>query len=216
MSIRDLTSRIKIPRFMQPFIRHRGRVAALQRANVDTDQIIPKQFLKRIERSGFGPFLFYDWRYLPDGTPNPAFELNRPEASGATILLGGANFGCGSSREHAPWALADFGFRAILAPSFADIFYSNCCQNGLLPIVLGSDVVDELFERCHRASGLELTIDLESQSVRDDEDFAASFEIDPYRREMLMRGLDEIGRTLLEESKITDLERRRSPMTYSS
>src|SRR4051812_16726167 len=201
---------------MQPFIRHRGRVAALQRANVDTDQIIPKQFLKRIERSGFGPFLFYDWRYLPDGTPNPEFELNRPNASGATILLSGANFGCGSSREHAPWALADFGFRAILAPSFADIFYSNCCQNGLLPIVLRSDVVDALFERCHSASGLELTIDLESQSVRDDQDFAVSIEIDPYRREMLMRGLDEIGRTLLEESKITDFERRRSPMTYSS
>jgi 3-isopropylmalate/(R)-2-methylmalate dehydratase small subunit len=201
---------------MQPFIRHRGRVAALQRANVDTDQIIPKQFLKRIERSGFGPFLFYDWRYLPDGTPNPEFELNRPELSGATILLSGANFGCGSSREHAPWALADFGFRAILAPSFADIFYSNCCQNGLLPIVLPSDVVDALFERCHRASGLELTIDLESHSVRDDEDLDVSFEIDPYRREMLMRGLDEIGRTLLEESKITEFEGRRSAVTYSS
>jgi 3-isopropylmalate/(R)-2-methylmalate dehydratase small subunit len=201
---------------MQPFNSHRGRVAALQRANVDTDQIIPKQFLKRIERSGFGPFLFYDWRYLPDGTPNPEFELNRPEVSGATVLLSGANFGCGSSREHAPWALADFGFRVILAPSFADIFYSNCCQNGLLPIVVGSDVVDGLFKRCQRASGLELTIDLESQSIRDDEDLNMSFEIDPYRREMLMRGLDEIGRTLLQESKITEFERRRSAMTYSS
>ena len=201
---------------MQAFTKVTGTVAALDRANVDTDQIIPKQFLKRIERSGFGPFLFHDWRYLPDGTPNPAFELNRPEVSGATILLSGANFGCGSSREHAPWALADFGFRAILAPSFADIFYSNCCQNGLLPIVLGSDVVDALFKRCQGASGLELTIDLESQSVRDEEDLNVSFEIDPYRREMLMRGLDEIGRTLLEESKITDFERRRSAMTSSS
>src|SRR5919108_5866730 len=126
---------------MEPFISHHGRVAALRRANVDTDQIVPKQFLKRIERTGFGEFLFYDWRYLPDGSENPEFELNRSEARGTTILLAGANFGCGSSREHAPWALADYGFRVLLASSFADIFFINCCQNGLLPVVLGEMVM---------------------------------------------------------------------------
>jgi 3-isopropylmalate/(R)-2-methylmalate dehydratase small subunit len=195
---------------MQRFITHRGRVAALRRANVDTDQIIPKQFLKRIERSGFGPFLFYDWRYLADGRENPAFELNRSESRGATLLLAGANFGCGSSREHAPWALADFGFRVIIAPSFADIFYANCCQNGLLPVALPGEVVEDLFERCADPQGLELVVDLETQSVRDDYELNVSFEIDPYRREMLMRGLDEIGRTLLEESRITAFERERA------
>jgi 3-isopropylmalate/(R)-2-methylmalate dehydratase small subunit len=195
---------------MQPFISHRGRVAALRRANVDTDQIIPKQFLKRIERSGFGPFLFHDWRYLRDGRENPEFELNRSEARGATLLLAGANFGCGSSREHAPWALADFGFGVIIAPSFADIFYANCCQNGLLPVTLPGAVVDDLFERCAGPEGLELTIDLDAQSVRDDYELNVPFEIDPYRREMLIRGLDEIGRTLLDESRITAFERRRT------
>jgi 3-isopropylmalate/(R)-2-methylmalate dehydratase small subunit len=195
---------------MQPLISHHGRVAALRRANVDTDQIIPKQFLKRIERSGFGPFLFYDWRYLPDGRENPEFELNRSESRGATVLIAGANFGCGSSREHAPWALADFGFRAIIAPSFADIFYANCCQNGLLPVALPVAVVDDLFERCAGPQGLELTIDLEGQSVRDDHEMSVPFEIDPYRREMLMRGLDEIGRTLLEEPRIVAFEQRRA------
>ena len=135
---------------MEPFIVHTGRVAALPRANVDTDQIIPKQFLKRIERTGFGPALFYDWRYLPDGSPDPAFELNAPKAQGATILLAGANFGCGSSREHAPWALAQYGFRAVLAPSFADIFHGNCCQNGLLPVSLPAKAVQELLGRVRR------------------------------------------------------------------
>lgn len=194
---------------MQQFISHCGRVAALRRANVDTDQIIPKQFLKSIERSGFGAFLFYDWRYLADGSPAPEFELNRPEAAGATVLLAGANFGCGSSREHAPWALADFGFRAIIASSFADIFYGNCCQNGLLPVILPEHAVDELFRRCHAVRVYELTVDLVSQTVRDRDGFKARFEIDPYRREMLMRGLDEIGRTLLNESRIAAFERRR-------
>src|SRR3954469_8134376 len=149
---------------MQPFTTHRGRVAALPRANVDTDQIIPKQFLKRIERTGFGPFLFYDWRYLPDGRENSDFELTRPNARGATLLLAGANFGCGSSREHAPWALADFGFRAILAPSFADIFYSNCCQNGLLPVLLPVSALDNLLQRSASPEGFELTVDLEGQT----------------------------------------------------
>jgi 3-isopropylmalate/(R)-2-methylmalate dehydratase small subunit len=194
---------------MQPFLSHRGRVAPLCRANVDTDQIIPKQFLKRIERTGFGSVLFYDWRYLPDGSDNPEFELNRSESRGATILLAGANFGCGSSREHAPWALADYGFRAIIAPSFADIFYSNCCQNGLLPVSLSEIVVDDLFARCADSPQYELTIDLGSQSVRDDHGLDLRFDIEPYRREMLLLGLDEIGRTLLNESSIAAYERGR-------
>ena len=195
---------------MKPFVWHTGRVAPLQRANVDTDQIIPKQFLKRIERSGFGAFLFYDWRYRSDGRPDPNFELNQPDAGGATILLAGANFGCGSSREHAPWALADFGFRAIIAPSFADIFYANCCQNGLLPVALADDEVSELFRRRASIRNYELTIDLGKRSVRDELGFRAGFHIDEYRRQMLLQGLDEIGRTLLEEPVIAAFERRRA------
>jgi 3-isopropylmalate/(R)-2-methylmalate dehydratase small subunit len=198
---------------MQPFVSHSGRVAALRRGNVDTDQIIPKQFLKRIERTGFGAFLFYDWRYRSDGTANPEFELNRPESRGATILLTGANFGCGSSREHAPWALADFGFRVIVAPSFADIFYANCVQNGLLPVVLPEAAVSELFQRCAATNGYELTVDLEARTVGDAGGFRAGFEVEEYRREMLLRGLDEIGRTLLEESRIAAFERTRSGAT---
>src|SRR5215208_1626413 len=169
--------RIKTRSPMQPFTSHRGRVAALQRDNVDTDQIIPKQFLKRIERTGFGPFLFYDWRYHPGGRENPDFELNRAESRGATVLLTGSNFGCGSSREHAPWALTDYGFRAIIAPSFADIFYGNCCQNGLLPVVLSAAIVGELFDRARSVGGLELIVDLHSQTVRDDGDLQVRFEI---------------------------------------
>jgi 3-isopropylmalate/(R)-2-methylmalate dehydratase small subunit len=194
---------------MRPFIRHTGKTAALARANVDTDQIIPKQFLKSIERSGFGRFLFNDWRYLADGSPNPDFELNHAEAQGATVLLTGANFGCGSSREHAPWALADFGFRAIIAPSFADIFFGNCCQNGLLPVALPEPAVDELFRRHRTVPGYEVTVELDSQSVHDTGGFDARFEIDPYRRDMMLRGLDEIGRTLLDEPRIAAFERRR-------
>jgi 3-isopropylmalate/(R)-2-methylmalate dehydratase small subunit len=195
---------------MQPFVWHTGRVAPLQRANVDTDQIIPKQFLKRIERSGFGAFLFYDWRYRSDGSPDPKFELNQPDAAGATILLAAANFGCGSSREHAPWALADYGFRVIIASSFADIFYANCCQNGLLPVALAEDHVSELFRRRGSSRNYELTIDLEKQSVRDELGFRSSFQMDEYRRQMLLQGLDEIGRTLLEEPVIAAFERRRA------
>jgi 3-isopropylmalate/(R)-2-methylmalate dehydratase small subunit len=194
---------------MQSFRSHRGRVAALRRTNVDTDQIIPKQFLKRIERTGFGPFLFYDWRFDTEGRERSEFELNHPAARGATILLTGANFGCGSSREHAPWALQDYGFRAIIAPSFADIFYGNCCQNGLLPVALRESEVDELFRRSGAGPGIELTVDLEHQIVLDDAGFAAGFEIAPYRREMLLEGLDEIGRTLLEEERIIAYERGR-------
>jgi 3-isopropylmalate/(R)-2-methylmalate dehydratase small subunit len=198
---------------MQPFSRHTGRVVSLPRANVDTDQIIPKQFLKRIERTGFGPALFHDWRYLADGSPNPEFELNRPAAAGATVLIAGANFGCGSSREHAPWALADYGFRAVIAPSFADIFFGNCCQNGLLPVVLQEAQIQELFRRSEAAAaGYELTVDLVDRRVGDANGFEASFAMDEYRREMLLQGLDEIGKTLLEEPRIAAFERRRAAL----
>jgi 3-isopropylmalate/(R)-2-methylmalate dehydratase small subunit len=196
---------------MTPFTVHSGRAAALPRVNVDTDQIIPKQFLKRVERTGFGQYLFYDWRLLPDGSPNPAFELNRPGAAGATILVTGANFGCGSSREHAPWALAEYGFRAILAPSFADIFYGNCCQNGLLPVQLGEAEIARLLKRVGAAEGgYELTVDLTQQRVTDQHGFEASFAMDAYRRDMLLRGLDEVGLTLLNEPEIAAFERRRA------
>ncbi len=196
---------------MERFIVHTGRVAALDRAHVDTDQIIPKQFLKRIERTGFGPSLFFDWRYRPDGSPDPTFELNRPAARGATILLAGENFGCGSSREHAPWALADYGFRAIIAPSFADIFHGNCCQNGLLPVTLSEQAVRELFRRHAAATeGYVLTVDLMTTLVRDAQGFEATFDIAPYRRDMLLQGLDEIGRTLQHEPAITAFEQARS------
>ena len=196
---------------MQPFQNHTGRVAALPRANVDTDQIIPKQFLKRIERTGFGPCLFFDWRYLADGSQNPEFELNQPAAAGASILLAGANFGCGSSREHAPWALADYGFRVIVSSSFADIFYGNCCQNGLLPVALTEAELDELFRRSRTASGgYQLTVDLQQRRISDGRGFEAVFGIDDYRREMLLNGLDEIGKTLLQEPRIAAFERVRS------
>lgn len=193
---------------MQPFKVHSGRVAALPRANVDTDQIIPKQFLKRIERTGFGPSLFFDWRYLPDGSPDPEFELNKPEALGATILVAGANFGCGSSREHAPWALAEYGFRSIIAPSFADIFHGNCCQNGLLPVTLPEPAVAVLLTR-GAAGRYELTVDLVSRRVYDDHGFDEPFAIDDYRRDMLLQGLDEIGKTLLQADRIDAYEQSR-------
>ena len=196
---------------LTPFIRHSGKCAALPRANVDTDQIIPKQFLKRVARTGFGPALFHDWRFLPDGSANPGFELNQPDAAGATILIAGANFGCGSSREHAVWALAEYGFRAIVAPSFADTFTANCCQNGVAPVRLSGDGIDELVRRCRAGNGAYgITIDLEAQRVTDDAAFSAPFAMEPYRREMLLRGLDEIGRTLLEEPRIADFERSRT------
>jgi 3-isopropylmalate/(R)-2-methylmalate dehydratase small subunit len=193
-----------------PFVRHTGRVAALPRANVDTDQIIPKQFLKRVERTGFGPCLFHDWRYRRDGTPDPAFELNRPDAAGASLLLTGPNFGCGSSREHAVWALRDYGVRAVLGASFADIFYGNCCQNGLLPVRLDAEAMGELFARCERAvGGYDLTVDLEAMTVADPAGFATRFTLEPYRRDMLLQGLDEIGLTLIEEERIAAYEQGR-------
>ncbi len=183
-----------------PFVRHRGKAAALPRRDVDTDQIIPKQFLKGVDRTGFGPSLFFDWR------TDPNFELNRPEAQGATILVTGSNFGCGSSREHAVWALAQYGFRAIIAPSFADIFLANCYRNGVLPVQLPAADVEALIGRAVGGS-YEIDVDLETCSVSDDRGFSARFSPDPYGRELLLRGLDEIGRTLVEEPSIAAYER---------
>jgi len=194
---------------MEPFVKLEGIAAPLDRVNADTDQIIPKQFLKRIERTGFGKFLFFDWRYLDDGvTPNPEFELNRPEYQGATILIAGKTFGCGSSREHAPWALLDYGFRALIAPSYADIFYNNCFKNGILPIVLPEETVSTLLKKA-LAPGYKMSIDLEAQTVSDSTGWAAPFEVDPFRRHCLLNGLDDIGLTLQHEPDITAFEATR-------
>jgi 3-isopropylmalate/(R)-2-methylmalate dehydratase small subunit len=194
---------------MQPFTTHTGLVAPMDRANVDTDQIIPKQFLKRIERSGYGPFLFYDWRYFDDGTtPNPEFELNQPSAAGASILLARRNFGCGSSREHAVWAIENYGFRAVIAPSFADIFYSNCFKNGVLPIRLSEEAVDDLFQRASQP-GYRLTVDLNSCTITDGTGLSLPFEVEEARRFKLLRGLDDIALTLEHEAKIAAYEAAR-------
>jgi 3-isopropylmalate/(R)-2-methylmalate dehydratase small subunit len=192
---------------MQPFTRHTGRAVSLPRANVDTDQIIPKQFLKRIERTGFGEFLFWDWARRDDGSLNPDFELNKPAARGASILLARRNFGSGSSREHAPWALEDYGFRAVVAPSFADIFYNNCFKNGMLPIRLAEEQVEELFQRAAKYEPYELTADLETCTLSDAHGFSTSFEVEPFRRHCLLNGLDDIGLTLEHESKIAAYEK---------
>ncbi len=198
---------------------HRGLVAPLDRANVDTDAIIPKQFLKSIKRSGFGPNLFDEWRYLDRGEPgmdnsrrplNPDFALNQSRYQGASILLTRKNFGCGSSREHAPWALEDFGFRAIIAPSFADIFFNNCFKNGLLPIRLSESDVDWLFDQVNAFTGFELVVDLPAQQVRTvDGARSFAFDIDPFRKECLLGGLDEIGLTLKHADVIREYESRR-------
>lgn len=196
---------------MNSFSRHNGIAAMLDRVNVDTDQIIPKQFLKRIERTGFGQFLFYDWRFNADGSINQSFELNDPRYQGASILVARSNFGCGSSREHAPWALLDYGFKSILAPSFADIFYNNCFKNGMLPVVLSEPQIEQLFTRAaNNPPGYELTVDLERQWVTDDEGLRFTFEVDPFRRECLLKGLDDIGLTLQYEDKIREHEARRT------
>ncbi|MFM7292311.1 MAG: 3-isopropylmalate dehydratase small subunit [Planctomycetia bacterium] len=195
---------------MQPFITHSGIVARLDRANVDTDQIIPKQFLKRIERTGFGQFLFFDWRFLADGRPNPEFELNQPLVAGASVLLARRNFGCGSSREHAPWALADYGFKVVIAPTFADIFFNNCFQNGMLPIRLAEEDVDELFRRAGAAESggkpYRLHVDLRACTVADDAGFSRTFTVDPFRRRCLLEGLDDIGLSLQHADKIAAWE----------
>jgi 3-isopropylmalate/(R)-2-methylmalate dehydratase small subunit len=203
---------------MEKFVRREGLVAPLDRANVDTDAIIPKQFLKSIKRSGFGPNLFDAWRYLDAGEPgmdnakrplNPDFVLNQPRYRGATVLLARENFGCGSSREHAPWALADFGFQAVIAPSFADIFYNNCLKNGLLPIVLDAEVVDRLFREVEGHQGYRLAVDLESQTVTTPGGESFRFDIDPFRKHCLLNGLDEIGLTLQHADEIRAYEDRR-------
>jgi len=196
---------------MQSFTVHTGIVATMDRANVDTDQIIPKQFLKRIERTGFGQFLFYDWRFLDDGTtPNPDFELNQPNVKGASILVARQNFGSGSSREHAVWALEDYGFRVVIAPSYADIFFNNCFKNGVLPITLPEADIDELFKRAAEQAPYNLSVDLEQQTVSDSSGFQRSFEIDPSRRHNMLHGLDDIAQTLLHEDKISAYEAARS------
>ena len=192
---------------MHKFTTLTGLVAPLDRANVDTDQIIPKQFLKRIERTGFGEFLFYDWRYLPDGTPNPNFILNAPRYQGATILVAGKNFGCGSSREHAPWALGEYGFRVIISSSFADIFSNNCFKNGMLPIVLTEPTVLEILQRTQENEGYKLSVDLEKQNVADEIGLKARFEVSQFQKYCLMEGLDDIGLTLRHEDAITAYER---------
>jgi 3-isopropylmalate/(R)-2-methylmalate dehydratase small subunit len=194
---------------MKAFTVLEGLAATLNRANVDTDQIIPKQFLRKIERSGFGVHLFHDWRFLDNEgkIENPEFELNQPKFKGATILLARDNFGCGSSREHAPWALEDYGFRSIIAPSFADIFYNNCFKNGMLPIQLSSAQVDELFQYVDSQVGAKLTIDLEKQTVKAGSK-VYSFEVDPFRKDCLLKGLDDIGLTMIHESKITEFEKK--------
>ena len=195
---------------MQPFTVLTGIAAPLNRANVDTDQIIPKQFLKRIERTGFGQFLFYDWRFEADGiTPNPEFELNHPALQGATILVAARNFGSGSSREHAPWALDDYGFRCIIAPSYADIFYNNCFQNGILPIVLSEDEVAKLMKWTQENLGAQLSIDLPGQTISGEGIEPIHFDIDPHRKHRLVNGLDDIGTTLQHESEITEFEATR-------
>jgi 3-isopropylmalate/(R)-2-methylmalate dehydratase small subunit len=194
---------------MQPFRVHEGTVAPLDRPNVDTDQIIPKQFLKRIERTGFGEFLFYDWRRTANGELDPQFVLNQSRYAGASILVAGRNFGCGSSREHAPWALADFGFRAILAPSFADIFANNCAKNGLLLVELPEEAIAEITRRAQGITGYRITVDLEQRSVRDNQGLRAEFAIDEFRRYCLLEGLDDIGLTLRFADQITAYEERR-------
>lgn len=194
---------------MEPFLAHRGLVAPLDRPNIDTDQIIPKQFLKRIERTGFGEFLFYDWRFTATGEVVPDFVLNRPRYAGATILVAGKNFGCGSSREHAPWALADFGFRAIIAPSFADIFANNCIKNGLAPVVLGESLVALLARRAEEVPAYEVVVDLRERTVADDHGFLARFDIGEFSRQCLLEGLDDIAYTLQFEDEISRFEATR-------
>ncbi len=191
---------------MQPFRVHRGKVAPLFRANVDTDQIIPKQFLKRIEKTGFGEFLFYDWRRTAEGKLEPSFSLNQPRYAGASILVADKNFGCGSSREHAVWALADAGFRAVIAPSFADIFANNSLQNGVLTAVLQENECAEIARRAEEISDYRLTVDLEQCKIADDRGFSASFPVDDFIRHRLLEGLDDIGLTLQHEAEITAYE----------
>ena len=193
---------------MNPFTVHEGLVATMNRSNVDTDQIIPKQFLKRIERTGFGQYLFFDWRYLSDGKPNPEFELNDPKFRGASILVARQNFGNGSSREHAVWSLLDYGFQTVLASSFADIFYNNCFKNGVLPVVLTADEIDYLHRQSASQSGYRIKVDLSGLTVSDSTGWQAKFEVDQFRRKCLLEGLDDIGMTLQHVDKIDLFEKQ--------
>ncbi|WP_373229650.1 3-isopropylmalate dehydratase small subunit [Cohnella sp.] len=195
---------------MEPFVQLNGLVAPVDRVNVDTDAIIPKQFLKRIERSGFGQFLFFEWRWDEQGNVIPDFNLNKPRYQGASVLLSRANFGCGSSREHAPWAIGDYGFRCIIAPSFADIFYNNCFKNSILPIKLSEEQVEDLFQRTNAKEGYTLTIDLENKVISDNDGLRIPFELDEHRRQFLLQGLDDIGLTLKHESSISAYEAKRA------
>ena len=201
---------------MKPFRQHAGMVAPLDRANVDTDQIIPKQFLKRIERTGFGEFVFNDWRYQPDGQPDPTFVLNEPRYQGASILVADKNFGCGSSREHAPWALGEYGFRVIIAPSFADIFANNCFKNGMLPITLTAAQVREIMTRTQQNEGYTLTVDLERQTISDSKGLTILFVVGEFQRYCLLEGLDDIGLTLRHEDAIRAYEKDHFPSTSIS
>jgi 3-isopropylmalate/(R)-2-methylmalate dehydratase small subunit len=196
---------------MQPISKHTGLAMPLDRVNVDTDQMVPKQFLKALTRKGFGRNLFYDWRYLPGELPNPEFVLNFPRYRGASVLLARANFGCGSSREHAPWALLDYGFRVLIAPSFADIFYNKCFKNGILPISLPDAQMDELFRRAEANVGYKLTADLPSQTVTDEQGLKFHFDMDDFRKTVLLEGLDDIGMSLKHEPDITAYEQRHRP-----
>jgi len=196
---------------MEPFKQQTGIVVPLDRVNVDTDQIIPKQFLKLVERTGFGRYLFNDWRFQPDGTPKTDFVLNQPRYQGGKILLARENFGCGSSREHAVWALADYGFRALIAPSYADIFYNNCFKNGVLPITLNESTVNQLFDDVDKQEGYSLQVDLQKQTVRKPDGVELGFKIDEFRRKCLLEGLDDISLTLLHEEKIRAYEQKLAP-----
>ncbi|MFF2089956.1 3-isopropylmalate dehydratase small subunit [Paenibacillus sp. NPDC058174] len=193
---------------MEPFKQLTGIVAPVDRVNVDTDAIIPKQFLKRIERSGFGQFLFFEWRFHENGEVNADFEPNKPRYQGASVLISRANFGCGSSREHAPWAILDYGYQVVIAPSYADIFYNNCFKNGILPIKLSEEQVEDLFQRTAKNDGYKLTVDLENKRLTDEYGLDLSFDLDEHRRQFLLQGLDDIGLTLKHEDKITAYEQK--------
>jgi len=193
---------------MLPFTQHTGIVVPMDRSDVDTDQLVPKQFLKRVERTGFGKFLFFDWRYQEDGSDNPDFELNRPEFQGTSILLARRNFGCGSSREHAPWAIADYGFKVVIASSFADIFYNNSFKNGILLLKFSEEQIEKLFQAEKTNRPMSLSVDLVTCTVTGPGGLSLKFELDSFRRECLLKGLDDIGLTLQQEERIAAYESR--------
>jgi 3-isopropylmalate/(R)-2-methylmalate dehydratase small subunit len=195
---------------MEEFKKFTGLVVPVDRVNVDTDAIIPKQFLKRIERTGFGQFLFFEWRFFENGDINPDFNLNKARYKGASVLISRANFGCGSSREHAPWALMDYGFKVVIAPSYADIFYNNCFKNGILPIVLSEEQVEDLFQRTIANEGYTLSVDLEAKSLNDNYGLKIAFGLDEHRRQFLLQGLDDIGLTLQHSAEISAYEAKHS------